>query len=55
MRKIVSNEISHNGGVARIEMDQAERFFVVCSGCRTEEYAAGMAPALGKLVEHTEG
>lgn len=54
MRQIVSNQLPHNGGIARVEMDQAEHLFVTCSGCRTEEYTAGMAPALAKLVAHTE-
>ncbi|MEV7930573.1 hypothetical protein [Kitasatospora sp. NPDC088779] len=56
MREIVSNQFDeHNGGIARVEADQAERCFVTCSGCGTDEYAAGMAPALGRLVQDHPG
>ncbi|MGK4586013.1 hypothetical protein [Kitasatospora sp. HPMI-4] len=55
MREIVSNQYRHNGGIARIEMDRAGHLFVTCSGCGTEVYAAGMAPALAKLVQNHPG
>jgi cytochrome c2 len=54
-RNVVSKQISHNGGTARVEQD-GERLFVVCTGCG---YSSGdkkaMAPALAGLVNHTEG
>lgn len=53
-REIVSKQFKHNGGFARVEQDAAGHFFVHCSGCRTEQYAAGMAPALADLVSHVE-
>lgn len=53
-REIVSKQYRHNGGFARIEQDNGGHLHVHCSGCRTEEYAAGMAPALGKLVAHVD-
>jgi len=54
MREIVSEQFRHRGGFARVEMDQGEHFFVTCSGCQSEEYKAGLAPALAALVQHTE-
>ncbi|MFJ8628903.1 hypothetical protein ACIRD3_39480 [Kitasatospora sp. NPDC093550] len=54
-RDIVSNQYRHAGGVARVEMDAAGHYFVTCSGCRSETYAAGMAPALGTLVRDHPG
>ncbi|MFD7590696.1 hypothetical protein ACFV84_35260 [Kitasatospora sp. NPDC059811] len=55
MRDIVSNQFRHNGGIARIEQDSAGHLFVTCSGCRSEDYVAGMAPALGRLVSDHPG
>ncbi len=54
IREIVSKQFKHAGGFARVEMDRAEHYFVTCSGCQTEEYQAGLAPALAALVRHTE-
>lgn len=51
-RQIVSKQMTHKGGVARIEMDSAQHFYLTCSGCRVEKYHAGMAPALAALSEH---
>lgn len=53
-REIVSKQYRHNGGFARVEQDPGGHLLVHCSGCRIEEYAAGMAPALGQLVAHVE-
>lgn len=51
-RQIVSNQYQHQGGDARVEMDSAEHLYVHCSGCCTERYYAGMAPALAALADH---
>ncbi|GHH58388.1 hypothetical protein [Streptomyces candidus] len=53
-RTIVSKERPHNGGIARVEMDRADHLFMHCTGCRTEEYRAGMAPALAALALHLD-
>jgi hypothetical protein len=53
-RNVVSKEISHNGGTARVEQD-GEHLFVVCTGCSySSADKKGMAPALNALVNHTE-
>ena len=52
-RQIVSKQFQHNGGTARIEQDSGGHQYVTCSGCGTDDFAPGMAPALSKLVtEH---
>ncbi|MET7795670.1 hypothetical protein [Streptomyces decoyicus] len=53
-REIVSKQYQHKGGFARVEQDNGGHLLVHCSGCRIEDYAAGMAPALAKLVAHVE-
>lgn len=54
-RNVVSKEMDHNGGKARVEQD-GQHLFVVCTGCG---YSSGdkkaMAPALAALVNHAEG
>lgn len=52
MREIVSRQFRHGGGFAHVEMDGVGHFFVVCSGCRTEEYEMNLAGALLHLGEH---
>ncbi|RPE26595.1 RapZ C-terminal domain-containing protein [Kitasatospora cineracea] len=54
-RLIASRQYPHNGGVARIEQDSANRLYLTCTGagCTAETPIAGMAPALAALVEHT--
>lgn len=53
-REIVSKQFKHKGGFARVEQDRGGRLLVHCTGCRTEDFAAGMAPALAQLVAHVE-
>jgi hypothetical protein len=47
---IVSKQIKHKGGIARVEQDKEGFLFVVCSGCRSVTEKAGMAPALQELT-----
>ncbi|WNI15720.1 hypothetical protein [Actinacidiphila sp. ITFR-21] len=49
-REIVSKQFQHNGGTARVEQDAGGHQHVTCSGCGTDDFAPGMAPALSKLV-----
>lgn len=52
-REIVSKQYQHNGGTARVEQDAGGHHYVTCSGCGTDQFAPGMAPALAQLVaEH---
>jgi len=55
MREIVSSQFAHEGGLARVEQDQAGHLFVTCSGdgsgCK-EHFMGCLAPALAALVDH---
>jgi hypothetical protein len=52
-REIVSDVVAtRDGRQAWVEMDAAGHLSVRCTGCRLDEYRAGMAPALAALVDH---
>ena len=53
-REIVSKQFKCNGGFARVEQDRGGHLLMHCSGCKVEEYAAGMAPALKMLSDHVK-
>ena len=54
-REIVSNVLDTAGGhSAWLQQDAAGHLSVRCTGCGLDEYAAGMAPGLGALVNHAE-
>lgn len=52
MREIVSRQFRHAGGFAHVETDEAGHLFMTCSGCKVEEYQAGMAGAILLLTQH---
>lgn len=53
-RTVASKELATPGrGVVRLESDAAGHVSLVCSGCGTDRFEQGMAPALQSLQVHS--
>lgn len=54
-RTIVSKTLKTSKGEdVRAEQDSADHIFRTCTGCKSEQYHAGMAAALSDVAEHAK-